>query len=87
VGPHNYKNYMDAGLPLLYLFIDLTLEGQEETYLPIIRPLAEQSKGVVNFVYIDWSKYAKHAERLGLSGNKVPAIAIEKIEDVIVSSL
>jgi len=43
--------------------------------------LAKSSKGKLNWVYIDWAKYAKHAERLGLSGQTVPAFAIEKSSD------
>eukprot|EP01114_Cavostelium_apophysatum_P013747 TRINITY_DN33_c0_g1_i1.p1 TRINITY_DN33_c0_g1~~TRINITY_DN33_c0_g1_i1.p1 ORF type:complete len:484 (-),score=163.93 TRINITY_DN33_c0_g1_i1:9-1460(-) len=81
IGPHNFKVYLDSGLPLAYLFVDLSVEGQKEENLQHIQDLARETKGKLNWVYIDWAKYAKHAERLGLSGKTVPAIAIEKMEE------
>jgi len=78
IGPHNYKNYMESGLSLGYLFVEA---DQKDEYIEIIRSIAEETKGKLNWVWIDWSKYAKHAERLGLSGKVVPAIAIEKMEE------
>jgi len=48
-----------------------------------MRPHAVASKGKLNWVYIDWAKYSKHSERLGLSGKVVPAMAIENIADGI----
>jgi len=79
IGPHNYKNYAESALPLAYLFVDLTVEGQKEQYLDIVSDIAKQTKGKLNWVYIDWAKYAKHSERLGLSGQTVPAVAIENL--------
>jgi len=83
IGPHNFKSYMDVGLPLAYLFVDLSVEGQKDQYLAEVKDLAKQTKGKLNWVFIDWSKYAKHAERLGLSGKTVPALAIERMEEGI----
>jgi len=80
IGPQNYKSYVDSGLPLAYLFVDLTVEGQKDEYLAKVNDLAKSTKGKLNWVYIDWAKYAKHSERLGLSGTKVPALAIEKMD-------
>jgi protein disulfide-isomerase A1 len=81
IGPHNYKNYGESGLPLGYVFVDLQVDGQMEKYVEVIRPIAQKTKGQLNWVYIDWQKYAKHSERLGLSGKTVPAVAIEKLQD------
>jgi len=81
IGPQNYKNYAEAGLPLGYLFVDLAVSGQQDEYVEIIRPIAQNTKGKMNWVYIDWQKYAKHSERLGLSGQTVPALAIESLQD------
>jgi len=72
---------MESGKPLGYLFVDLTVEGQKEQFVGEISDLAKETKGKMNWVYIDWAKYAKHSERLGLSGKTVPAIAIEKLEE------
>jgi len=78
VGPHNFRAYAESGLPLLYLFVELKTK---DTYIDIIRSHAVASRGKLNFVFIDWEKYAKHSERLGLSGKVVPAIAIENLQD------
>ena len=79
LGPETYKDYAESGLPLLYLFVDSRVEGQTTTYVDKIRELAKSTKGKLNWAYIDFSKYARHSESLGLSGKTVPAIAIEDI--------
>jgi len=81
VGPNNYKFYADAGLPLGYVFVDLSVDGQKTKYVEMVTDIARNTKGKMNWVYIDWAKYAKHSERLGLSGSTVPAVAIEKLAD------
>lgn len=81
VGPQNYKFYADSGLPLGFVFVDLSVAGQKDKYVDMIVPIARETRGKLNWVYIDWVKYSKHAERLGLSGNTVPAVAIEKLTD------
>jgi len=82
IGPHNFKTYLESGMPLAYLFVDLAKEGKD-ALVEDFKELIQATKGKLNWVYIDWSKYAKHAERLGLSGKTVPAIAIEKMEEGI----
>jgi len=79
IGPENYKMYSESGIPLAYLFVDSKVEGQKDTYLERIHSIAQGTKGKLNWVWIDWSKYAKHSEKLGLSGAVVPAVAIEDI--------
>jgi len=81
IGPHNYKLYVESGLPMGYLFVDLTVSGQKDEFVAKVYDVAKDNKGKMNWVFIDSSKYAKHAERLGLSGKIVPAIAIEKTDD------
>jgi protein disulfide-isomerase A1 len=77
IGPENYRTYVESVTPLAYLFVDLQVPQQKETNVEKIHQIAKDTKGKINWVYIDWSKYSKHSERLGLSGNTVPAIAIE----------
>jgi len=60
--------------------VDTKVEGQKEANIETVRALAQESKGKMNWVWIDWNKFAKHGEKLGLSGNVVPAIAIEEME-------
>jgi len=80
IGPENYQRYVDAGLPMGYLFVDLSVSGQMEDYIERLRETATSTKGKINWIYIDWSKYSKHAERLGLSGKVVPAMSIDHLE-------
>jgi len=75
IGPTNYKQYVDSGLPLAYLFVD---EASKTRVIDMVNDIAKATKGKINFVWIDWDKYARHSERVGLSGKVVPAIAIEK---------
>jgi len=82
IGGHNYKIYVESVVPLAYLFVDLTVEGQKEKLVDnTLLEVSRANRGKVNFVFIDWAKYQKHAERLGLSGKVVPALVIEKIDD------
>jgi len=80
IGPENYKLYAEAGIPLGYLFVDSKVEGQQDSYLEKIRAVAQETKGKMNWVWIDWNKFAKHSEKLGLSGNVVPCLAIEEMD-------
>jgi len=77
IGPENYRTYIETGIPLGYLFVDLSVEGQKDQYIELIRDSVKESKGKVNWVFIDFAKYAKHGERIGLSGKVVPSIAID----------
>jgi len=81
IGAHNYRTYFEAGRPLAYLFVDFGVADQKEKYVELVRPLARRHKGEMNWVYIDWQKFAKMTGRLGLSGNTVPALAIENLVD------
>jgi len=81
IGPENYRMYAESGIPLAYLFVDSKVEGQKDTYIERVRNTAQQTKGKLNWVWIDSSKYAKHAEKLGLSGTVVPALAIEEMTE------
>jgi protein disulfide-isomerase A1 len=78
IGPHNYKNYVESGLPVAYLFVE---PAEAEQLTSSVRSIAEETKGRLSWVWIDWTKFAKHAERLGLAGKTVPALAIEKMQE------
>jgi len=81
IGPENFRSYYDSKLPLAYLFVNKEISGQQEHYVSLVHELAIETKGKLNWVYIDWKKYAKHGERLGLSGDVVPSLAIEDTVD------
>eukprot|EP01118_Nematostelium_gracile_P010618 TRINITY_DN3687_c0_g3_i1.p1 TRINITY_DN3687_c0_g3~~TRINITY_DN3687_c0_g3_i1.p1 ORF type:complete len:491 (+),score=169.81 TRINITY_DN3687_c0_g3_i1:122-1594(+) len=80
IGPQNFKKFAEAGRPLAYVFIDLTVEGQLEDVLAKVTPVATSSQDSLVWCYIDFAKYAKHSERLGLSGTTVPSVAIDNME-------
>jgi protein disulfide-isomerase A1 len=75
IGPENYQKYMDSGLPLLFLFLDPAVDNSavKETFTGY----AKAQKGKVNFCWIDNSKYASQAQRLGLVGTSVPCVGID----------
>jgi len=77
LGPENYNNYMEAKLPLAYLFVDPSVSGQKDEFIAKIRETAEATKGKINWVWIDSVKYGRHAERVGLSGKTFPALTID----------
>jgi len=81
IGPHNFKIYSESSLPLVYFFVDVTVPNARQENLDKVYEIAKSTKGKLNWVIIDWSKYAKHSERLGLSGQVHPAIAIENMAD------
>lgn len=74
IGPENFMSYVEAGLPLAYLFLD-----EDEDRKPLqemLKPIAKKHKGKVNFVWIDATKYSGHASNLNLE-EKWPAFAIQ----------
>jgi len=74
IGPENFQYYAESGLPLAYLFVK---PEEKDQYVSLVQTIAESSKGKVNWVWIDWNKFARHAEKVGLSGKVVPAVAID----------
>jgi len=77
IGPENYKKYIDSGIPMAFLFIDSKVDGQKDTYIDRAVEVAKSTKGKVNWIWIDWGKYSRHSERVGLSGKTVPSFAID----------
>lgn len=76
VGPETYSGYMAAGIPLAYLFV---ADEESKTKLSeIIRPIAEQYKGQINFATIDAVAFGAHAGNLNLEAGKWPAFAIQE---------
>lgn len=77
VGPDNYGKYIEAGLPMAYLFYEK--EEMRKEYGPIVEEAVRPYKGKINAVYIDAVRFEKHAEALSLP-KKWPALAIRDIE-------
>jgi protein disulfide-isomerase A1 len=76
VGPETYSDYMDAGIPLAYIFAETAEERKEISDL--LRPIAEAHKGVVNFATIDAKAFGAHAGNLNLKADQFPAFAIQE---------
>ncbi|KAG0248124.1 protein disulfide-isomerase precursor [Mortierella polycephala] len=76
IGPDNYARYMDAALPLGYLFFS-TPEDRTK-FSAEVETLAKELKGKMNFVYIDAAKYGAHAANLNLK-ESWPAFGIQNV--------
>jgi len=74
IGPENYSSYVEAGLPIAYLFISTPEE--RKTAGAIVEPLAKEYKGKLSFVYIDAVKYGGHGRNLNLK-ESWPAFVIQ----------
>ncbi|CAG8809849.1 10021_t:CDS:1, partial [Racocetra fulgida] len=74
IGPDNYGSYVDAGLPIAFLFYEN--DEQRASLGKAVEPVAKNFKGKVNFVYIDAGKFGKHADNINLK-QKWPAFGIQ----------
>lgn len=74
LGPENYGSYMEAKLPLAYLFV--ASDEHRKTAGSEVETVAKDFKGKVNFVYIDATKFGSHGKNLNLN-ESWPAFAIQ----------
>lgn len=75
IGPDNYKKYMDRGLPLFWLSIDVDDE-ESEAVIDTVREVAKDFQAELSFVILDGVKFENHAKSMGLSG-KLPGAIID----------
>lgn len=73
IGPQNYQQFMDSGLPLAYLFV--TADNRQEAGSHV-ESVAKEFKGKINFVYIDATQYGGHANNVNLKVGEWPAFSI-----------
>ncbi|KAH3672923.1 hypothetical protein WICMUC_003977 [Wickerhamomyces mucosus] len=59
-----YQKYSTANIPLAYLFY--TSEEEREAWKDTVVELAKESRGKINFVGIDSTKFGRHAENLNM---------------------
>lgn len=78
VGPDNFMNYAESGLPLAYYFTEPESE-ERKSDIESLKALAKAHKGKINFVWIDAVKFANHAKGLNLDGETWPAFAIQDL--------
>merc|ERR1712038_2206009 len=73
IGPENYKDYVDRGLPLVW--ISLNVDKKDEVVAQLM-PYAKQAKGKLSFTWVDAEKYAQHVQNLGIT--ETPGILISE---------
>jgi protein disulfide-isomerase A1 len=76
VGPETYASYMEAKIPLAYIFAETPEERTELSEL--LKPVAQKHKGKVNFATIDAKAFGAHAGNLNLKPDQFPSFAIQE---------
>eukprot|EP00483_Globobulimina_turgida_P011919 UN11941 len=67
IGPENYKDYVDRGLPLVWISINVDDEEEKKTVIDALTPFAKDFKGQLSFTWVDAQKYAQHVQNLGIT--------------------
>ncbi|KAF2144485.1 uncharacterized protein K452DRAFT_142528 [Aplosporella prunicola CBS 121167] len=75
VGPETYAGYINAGIPLAYIFAETADEREE--LAKELKSVAEKHKGAINFATIDAKTFGQHGANLNLEVGKWPAFAIQ----------
>ncbi|CDR40383.1 CYFA0S05e00144g1_1 [Cyberlindnera fabianii] len=70
---NTYQKYMSNPTPLAYLFY--TSAEEREEYAPLIKELAKENRGKINFVGIEAARFGRHAENLNMK-QEFPAFAL-----------
>jgi len=73
IGPENYKDYVDRGLPLVWISV---MEDQVDDAIAKLMPHAKAAKGKLSFTWVDAEKYAQHVGNLGIT--ETPGILISE---------
>jgi protein disulfide-isomerase A1 len=79
VGSDNYAKYAQSPKPLAYVFLDPTAESKD-AIIASVRPVAEEFKSKMNFVWIDAVKFGDHAKALNIQEPKWPAFVIQDVQ-------
>jgi len=74
IGPENYRDYMDRGLPLVWIAIDPSDADGKKALLEANKAFAKEQKGKLSFTYVDGVQYEGHVSNLGIK--KSPGIVI-----------
>jgi len=64
IGPENYQDYVERGLPLVWISVDI--EKKDEVIAQLL-PHAKAAKGQLSFTYVDAVKYEQHVQNLGIT--------------------
>eukprot|EP00488_Nonionellina_sp_1-RS-2012_P000792 TRINITY_DN125_c0_g1_i2.p1 TRINITY_DN125_c0_g1~~TRINITY_DN125_c0_g1_i2.p1 ORF type:complete len:388 (+),score=126.15 TRINITY_DN125_c0_g1_i2:139-1164(+) len=74
IGPENYRDYVDRGLPLVWVSLNTDDEEEKSTVIDALTPFAKDNKGKLSFTWVDAQKYAQHVQNLGIT--ETPGILI-----------
>jgi len=74
IGPENYKDYVDRGLPLVWISLNVDDEEEKQSVIDSLMPFAKDAKGKLSFTWVDAQKYAQHVQNLGIT--ETPGILI-----------
>ena len=80
VGPENYSSYVDTKLPMGMLFVQPDAEDKD-ALIEMGRAVAAAFRGKAVFVWVDSAKYIAQAKKVGLSGDIIPAFAVDDIDN------
>lgn len=74
IGPENYRDYMDRGLPLVWVAIDPADADGRAKILGDLKAYTVEFKGKLSFTYVDGIQYEGHISNLGIK--KTPGLVI-----------
>merc|ERR1719163_1233394 len=74
IGPENYRDYMDRGLPLVWVAIDPSNDDEKNGILAGLKAYTKEFKGKLSFTYVDGIQYEGHISNLGIK--KTPGLVI-----------
>jgi protein disulfide-isomerase A1 len=79
IGPENYKDYVDRGVPLVWIAIDPDDQDSKNHVINAVTNAAQVNKGKLSFVTIDAKKFAQHVQNLGM--DTIPGLMLIKEND------
>jgi protein disulfide-isomerase A1 len=79
IGPENYRGYVERGQPIIWLFVDPSKSEDFDAALGEFKGLAPEFRDL-SFVWLNGVQYNQMLGKMGLTGNKMPVIAIETSE-------
>ena len=77
IGPDNYKNYVDRGLPIGWLFVDPADTEKTASAKAAVEAAGKALKGKISLVWLSGVQYGQMAGRVGLSGKVWPSFGID----------
>jgi protein disulfide-isomerase A1 len=78
ISQNNFQRYLDRAIPVLYLFVNASQKAETSMAKAAVLPVAVQYREHVSFVYVDASPQPDTMQKYGLSGDQLPAIAIDQ---------